>query len=115
MENIEAAWSAQAFKQLLALLNSKSKKDIIAKISKVDENILVCLVELVFNILAGKLHLKPSIKKNLRPHVTRLRTLSSLREVPRVREFLVQKGGGFLPALLPIIISCAAEILHHVI
>lgn len=114
-QNLEAAWSSSVFKELLVLSECTSKKQIIDKISRLDENVLVCLVELVFNVLAGKLTLKPVLKKRLRPYVTHLRTLASIREVPRVRTFLIQKGGALFPALLPVLITCAAEILKYVL
>jgi hypothetical protein len=85
------------------------------EISKMDENVLVCLIEAVYNILSGKLGISTKMKRKLRPHVSHLRTLSQIQLVPKARRFMVQQGGAILPALLPVLIASAAEILRHVL
>lgn len=80
-------------------------------VENMDQRSLVCLVEIICNVLAGHLKLRPDQIKELKPHRKNLRGLSRIRCISKARKSLSQTGGGFLAPLIPIILSLAANLL----
>jgi hypothetical protein len=63
------------------------------------------IIEILYNICIGKLHVKSSQKKTLAKYRTQIHTFARLPSLKSKRKFLYEQKGGFLRALLPIIIS----------
>ena len=63
------------------------------------------IIEILYNILIGKLHVKSSQKKTLAKYRTQMREFANLPSLKTKRKFIHEQKGGFLGALLPIIAS----------
>lgn len=85
--------------------NSKpcvNKRDILKRFPKfVTDDI----VELLYNILIGKVHIKSSQKKALAKHRNKMHEFANLPSLKMRRKFVHKQKGGFLGAILPIIAS----------
>lgn len=92
--------------QRIARANNKELQDIIQTASPC---LLRFISELCLNILKGNLQLRTHQYKKLRPHKRSMINLSRIGLNPQVRrEVLLKKKGGFLPALVPILLSALA-------
>ena len=76
-----------------------------------NQELIACLVEAIHNILQGLVPLNNNEYKKLKKHAHILRRLSRERETAKARQLLVQKGNGFLPILLPLLVSLAGHFL----
>ena len=63
------------------------------------------IIEILYNILVGKLHIKSCHKKVLAKHKTKMHEFASLSSLKKRRNFIYEQKGGFLGAILPAIIS----------
>lgn len=73
-----------------------------------------CLCECVKNVLKGRVQLKPKQLEQLRPHKKLLRKLPS-RKTPRTERRRILQKGGFLPAILPPIISAVGSLFGPIL
>lgn len=105
----------KTFKKILDLVNFDDKADLVSKLEKIDDTTIACLVELIFNYTSKCLKVRPSVQRLLRKEQSNLRKLSTLRRVPKVKQFLIQHGGSPLAVLLPLLLTSATEILKHVL
>jgi len=68
------------------------------------------IIELLYNILIGKLPIKSSQKKVLAKYRNELHQLANLPSLKMRRKFLYQQKGGFLGVILPIIASALSSL-----
>lgn len=107
-------WSRQVYSQLLQIAQEPKKSIRMEKIAQLDDNALMCLVEIVFNVLRGKVSMSRQVKKQVGHRRRQLRKLSLLRNVETVRGFLNQVGGSPFLSLLPVLISAVGALANHV-
>ncbi|KAF1771276.1 hypothetical protein GCK72_003102 [Caenorhabditis remanei] len=108
-------WDLKTFNEILALSSTPDKNARIALINSIPDQKLICLVELVYNVLKGKVQISQKNVRRLQRYSQDLRRLSTLRNIDETREFLVQTGGTPIAILLPVLISAASSILEHVL
>jgi hypothetical protein len=94
--------------KFLCSCNNKVRTNIIKGLSK--EHIL-CICECILNILNGNIELDNNDKERIKRFRKYLRKLVKKGQSLRKRkQILVQKGGSFLPLLLPIIVSAVSSL-----
>ena len=79
-----------------------------AIIEKADNSFIYCLCECIQNILQGQLPLTPKQKKRLSQHKNNCRRL--LTSPLKTKKRIIQQGG-FLPAIAPILLPLATQVL----
>ncbi|EGT36355.1 hypothetical protein CAEBREN_22175 [Caenorhabditis brenneri] len=90
MSSSQNNWNLDVFKEIVALSSTSDENARIALINALPDETLICLVEMVYNILNGSMKLsKPHIQR-LKPHSEDLRHLSNIRNIDEARSFLVQ-------------------------
>lgn len=98
----------------LACLNFMSTckppiRKLILKNAKKDLIYAIC--ECILNTINGNVELDPQTKIKITKHKKALRKLIDRRDsVKNKKKILLQKGGGFLPLLLPTILEVASNI-----
>lgn len=96
------------FLRVLKKANPKQRKAIINDGNK---DLILCLCEVIDNILHGTIKLSPKQKKELSKYKKVLRQLVDKKvAIKRKRRLFVQKGG-FLPAILGPALGLAATLL----
>ena len=90
--------------KILAKGEPKLRKFILSNARK---KLINCLTECVYNTLYNKkIKFNPTKKEKLKKYKKSLRRLSNLRTTLRERkQILNQKGSGFLPLILPAVLS----------
>ena len=85
--------------QVLAGAKPKLRKILIKNLP---ESVITAICDCCLNTLKGVIPLTPRQKRRLAPCKTQLRALAN-RKVSRKRKktYLTQKGGAFLPSILP--------------
>lgn len=79
-------------------------------ISKGDKSLIKCIAECALNVLKGNVSINKSHKKKLRNYAAHLRKLTSKKRTLQGRKkIIVQKGGGLLTALLPVLATVLAQ------
>ena len=68
------------------------------------------IIELLQNILIGKLPIKSSQKKALAKHRNKMHEFATLPSLKMRRKFIYQQKGGFLGTILPIIVSALGSL-----
>ena len=114
-QNKDSKWSLANFNQILELSSISDKNQRLLKINKLSDETLICLVELVFNILMGSIKLPRGSIRKLTPESRNLRYIAKLRNIDDARVFLIQTGGSPVAILFPILVSTASAILEHVL
>ena len=79
-----------------------NKSDILKKFP---EYVTDDIVEILHNILIGKLSVKPSQKKVLAKNKKKMHEFANLPSLKKRRTFIYKQKGGFLGAILPVIAS----------
>ena len=103
------------FHKILTLSKTLDENERITQIGEFSDNMIVCLVELIFNILNGSVKVPRVFVQKLKPESENLRHLATLRNIEETRQFLVQTGGSPVAILLPVLISAASTILENVL
>lgn len=86
----------------LAKPKSKYAKFIL---QKADSKLIQAICESIYNILEGSLPLDNKQKTKLIKHKSTLRKLIEKSSLKDKKKLLVQRGSGFLPLLLPTVLS----------
>lgn len=72
--------------------------------------LIKAIVECIENVLKGNIPIEESCFKKLKKHKSALRAISkSPNKLSQKKKVIIQKGGGFLPALLLPVITVLAE------
>lgn len=72
--------------------------------------LIKAIVECIENVLKGNISLEPACLKKLKKHKVALRKVSRApNKLSQKKKVIIQKGGGFLPALLIPVITVLAE------
>ena len=79
-----------------------NKSDILKKFP---EYVTDDIVEILHNILIGKLKIKPNQKKILAKNKKKMHEFANLPSLKKRRDFIYKQKGGFLGAILPVIAS----------
>ena len=82
-----------------------------ALIKSADRDLICSICECIQNVINGNVKIDDKIKKKLfheKEHLRRLQKKSSLKNKKKI---LIQKGGSFLPMLLPIVLSILNQLL----
>ena len=100
---------------LKRLKNEKSKVIRQNILQSASRDFIICLVECISSILKKKVPLSPKQQNKLAKHAKILRQISNVRSEQKARQLLVQKGGAFLPLLLPPLLTVAASLFSDLI
>jgi hypothetical protein len=96
---------------LLKVLASPNTHMRNALIKSADRDLICSICECIQNVINGNVKIDDKIKKKLfqqKEHLRRLQKKSSLKNKKKI---LIQKGGSFLPMLLPIVLSLLNQLL----
>jgi len=99
--------------QALCYLNKEQRK---AVLKAADQRLIRGICECVFNTLKGAITLSPQEKEKLKKHKHILRKVVNKQKGSSwkiKKKLIVQKGDGFLAALLPIIGSVIASFISR--
>ena len=100
---------------LLRVLRKSTPPQRKAILKNYGKDLILCICEIIDNLLQGTVRLSPAQKKTLSKHKSILRQLANKkRAVTEKKKILVQKGG-FLPAVLAPVLSVAATLLGEVL
>ena len=96
----------------LTLLSKAKKKRRRQKlIDLADNSEIQAICEIVYNILGGRLPLKPEQKKKLKRHRVALRNIVDRSKSVKKKKKILQQSGGFLSAVLPLVVSALGSIV----
>jgi hypothetical protein len=99
-------------KDLLTLLSKCKKRMLKAVINASDRELVLTVCECILNCLNGNISLSEKDKQKLKKHKKILRTLIQKGNSIKLRKkLLIQQGSGFLPIILPTVISSIASLL----
>ena len=77
-----------------------------------DDRIFNALKEMAKNVLAGNVPMTPEHKKQLSRYKKALRLLATqTKRKSRIRRIIQQSGRGFLPALIPLVITAISSLV----
>jgi hypothetical protein len=96
------------FLKILQKASPKQRKAIIATGS---QDLILCISEIVDNVLKGNVKLSPKQKKQLSRYKAILRQLGNKKLKATIRRKLLVQKGGFLSALLGPVIGIAAGLI----
>ena len=100
----------ELYKPLLAAFKDGGKESQIDVLRRAPPCFVRLVAETGLNILKGNLRLPKSQYRNLRPHKHLLLSLSKPGiSLERKKQLLIEKKGGFLPTLVPILLSALAS------
>ena len=94
---------AQRFVKVLDKSKPRVNKSDILK--KFPEYVTDDIIEILHNILIGKLNVKASQKKVLAKNKKKMHEFANLPSLKKRRNFIYKQKGGFLGAILPVIAS----------
>lgn len=80
-----------------------------------NNELIVCLVECIANIVRGNVSLTKKQKNCLKHYAKTLRKLSTVRNLSKAKKTLYRQEGGFLPAVLTPILAVAGSLLGEII
>jgi len=97
------------FLRVLRTANHKQKKALIATANK---DLILCICEIVDNILAGTVKLTSKQKSQLVKYKKILRQLVDRKvSITKKKDIITKQKGGFLPAILGPILGIAASLV----
>jgi hypothetical protein len=93
----------------LEKLTKATPKQRVYLLKTASPDLIRLLCKVVLNVLKGSVKLPESHYKKLRPHKHTLLTVSKrTKSIKKKRDALLKKRGGFLPLILPALISALA-------
>ena len=100
----------------LRFLNNAKPKQANFVIDDANKDLLLCICEIVNNILEGNIKLKPKERNKLRKYKKTLHQLIDKRiKLKDKRKLIKNQKGGFLPAVIAPILGIAASLLGQLI
>ena len=103
------------FASLKKLKKVKDKGNLKKSLKCANSDLIAAIVECAANLLENKVPVSYYHKRKLIKHKGDLLKLAKFRHSGPARNFLVQKGGAFLPLLLAPALSAAASLLTDLI
>lgn len=100
------------FIKVLANAKPRQRKAIV---HTADKDLILCLCEIILNLLTGNVKVPDKIIDQLRKHKDCLRTLAEQRTSLKTRRDILEQKGGFLPILLTPILSIAGQLLADLV
>jgi predicted nucleic acid-binding OB-fold protein len=97
--------------QFIAGIKNKKLREKILKEKSSDEKLFSSLKEIVENTLRKKLPIKPRTKKLLQRHKNKFKKFIKPTISKRSRKTLLSQSGGYLPILIPLVVSFLSSIL----
>ena len=98
----------------LSVICNSSKKLRSAIIASSDKNVILAICECILNVLNGNIKLCDNDKEKLRNYKYTLRKIITTKQANKNKELLIQKGGNFLPLILPGAISLLTTIIDFI-
>ena len=99
------------FLRILSKASPAQRKAILESASK---DLIYCICEIIDNILHGTVKLSKQRQTKLLRYKKLLRFINDKKvAVNKKKKVLIQKGGGFLPALIVPILALAGSLLSH--
>lgn len=99
------------FLRILSKAKPQQRKLILQSATK---DLIYCICEIIDNILHGTVKLSKQRQKKLQQYRNLLRYIADKKvSVSKKKKALIQKGGGFLPALIIPILALAGSLLAH--
>ena len=96
----------------LKVLQKSKPNQIKAIVANSNKDLLLCICEVIDNILRGTVRLKPKQRTQLLKYKKVLRQLTNKKvKLPAKRKIILNQAGGFLPAILVPALSIAASLL----
>lgn len=95
----------------LSFCQKKLKREIILKAKK---DFISILRDCIYNVLLGNIKLNKKEKEKLIKHKYTLRKIVKNKQTNKNRELLLQKGGSFLPIILPGAISLLSVLIDFI-
>lgn len=99
----------------LSVLRKCKPKQRQAILSNADNELIKTICDCIENLLAGKVQLSPSQKKQLKRHRNQLRILRSSKKGLKLKKKYIVQNGGFLPALLAPILGVVGGLVTDLI
>ena len=84
-----------------------------ALIKSGDKKLIAAICECVQNVMNGNVKINDIAKKKLAGHKRALRTLQAKSSLANKKKLLVQKGGSFLPIIIPTVLSLLTDIFEN--
>lgn len=105
-------WDERCLRELFEVSLLRDKAQLVSKTCKLSDNAIKCLIEALCNILSRPNHYLPKLARSrIQRHLIKTRKLASIRDVQKARSYCEQRGAGFLPVVLPIIVSTLTGLL----
>jgi adenylate kinase len=82
-----------------------------AIIKSADKELICTICECIQNVINGNVKIDEKLKKRLFQQKDHLRKLQKKSSIKNKKKILIQKGGSFLPMLIPIILSLVSNFL----
>ena len=98
--------------KLNGIKNTKKRQE---ALKYADRELIICLIECISAILKHQVNLNSEELGELRQHKDVLRELATTRSEQQARKLLVQEGSGFLPIILPPLLSLGAALLADLV
>ena len=79
-----------------------------------DKEVICAVCECILNVINGNIKIKESLRKKISPHKDSLRKLQKKSSLKVKKKILTQKGGNFLPLILPVILNILGKKLFKI-
>jgi len=100
---------------LKLLQTAKHGANKIDLLKKFPEHVTNDLIEILYNVVTGTIHITPSQKAKLRRQKKKLIELINLPSLKSRRTFIYKQKGGFLSLLLPALIPLVSNLISSFI
>jgi hypothetical protein len=110
-----AKWSPETLEHFASYVLAPKPQERAKALAALTDSDIVCLVEALANVLAGRVKLSRERLRALRPYAKAMRRLAPIRNLPVARRTLQQTGAGFLAPLLPVIVSVLSSLVANAV
>ncbi len=93
---------------------ARLRKSFLKEMSKKDD-FFKALFEIVHNISLKKLKLKPSDKRKLKHHMKIMNKIIAKPKSKVKRSKIINQSGGFITAILPLVVTAVSELISYAI
>lgn len=96
---------------LKMLQNTRQGVSKVDMLRKFPQHVTNDLVEIIYNVVTGAVHITPTQKARLRRHKKKLIELINLPSLRSRRTYIYKQKGGFLSLLLPAVIPLISNLI----